>query len=146
MKGLPGDLGHSAPLESESGRPGLKSHMFLHHTSTQQRAALRSPTTRRRMPAQLDWPIGIWVAGTDGTGRSAQLGARSHIHEAKAAIVAEMRELDRPVTSKDLYASLDRAWSLRAIEYHLSTLVKTKVVEVVFGPELHFSLVDSGTK
>jgi predicted HTH transcriptional regulator len=72
--------------------------------------------------------------------------ARSHIHEAKKAIVAEMRELDRPVTSKELYARLDRAWSLKAIEYHLSTLVKTGVVEIVFGPELHFSLTESGTK
>jgi hypothetical protein len=75
-----------------------------------------------------------------------RLGARPHIHEAKTAIVAEMRELDRPVTSKELYAKLDRAWSLKAIEYHLSTLVRTRVVEIVFGPELHFSLADSGTK
>ena len=80
----------------------------------------------------------------DGTGRLSQVSARSHIHEAKKAIVAEMRELDRPMTSKELYARVDRAWSLKAIEYHLSTLVKTRVVEVVFGPELHFSLTESG--
>jgi hypothetical protein len=79
---------------------------------------------------------------TDGTGRP-RLDAWSHTHEAKAAIVVEM---DRPVTSKELYARLDRAWSLKAIEYHLSTLVKTRVVEIVFGPEIHFSLTDSGTK
>lgn len=121
-------------------------HMPLHHTSTQQRAALRPPTTRRRLPAQLDSPERLRAAGIDGTGRSPQLGARSHIHEAKAAIVAEMRALDRPVTSKELYARLDRAWSLKAIEYHLSTLVKTRVIEIVFGPELHFSLTESGTK
>ncbi len=81
----------------------------------------------------------------DGTGRLSQVGVRSHIHEAKTAIVAEMRELGRPVTSKELYARLDRAWSLKAIEYHLSTLVKTGVVEIVFGPELHSSLTGSGT-
>lgn len=82
----------------------------------------------------------------DGTGRLSQVGVRSHIHEAKKAIVAEMGELDRPVTSKELYARLDRAWSLRAIEYHLSTLVKTGVVEIVLGPELRFDLTESGTK
>jgi hypothetical protein len=80
-----------------------------------------------------------------GTGGSPQLGARSHTHGAKTAILAEMPELDRPVTSKELYARLDRAWSLKAIEYHLSTLVKTGAVEIVFGPELHFSLTESGT-
>ena len=126
---------------------GLKtSHMFLHHTSTQQRAALRPPTTRRCMPAQLDSPERLRAASVDGTGRLSQVGARSHIHEAKKAIVAEMGELDRPVTSKELYARLDRAWSLKAIEYHLDTLRKTGIVEVVLGPELHFSLTDSGTK
>lgn len=54
--------------------------------------------------------------------------------------------MDRPVTSQELYARLNCAWSLKAIEYHLSTFVKTKVVEIVFGPELHFSLTDSGIK
>lgn len=94
------------------------------------------------MPAQLDLPEGLWADGIGGTGRSPQLGVRSHTHPAKKAIVAEMRELDRPVTSKRLYMNLDRAWSLKAIEYHLSTLVTTGVVEIVFGPELHFDLVD----
>ena len=75
-----------------------------------------------------------------------RLGARSYLHEAKTAIVAEMRELDRSVTSRELYARLGRAWSLKAIEYHLLTLVRTKVVEIVFGPELHYSLTGTGTK
>lgn len=82
----------------------------------------------------------------DGTGRLSQVSARSHIHEAKEAIIAEMRELNRPVTSKELYAKLDRAWSLKGIEYHLDTLRKTRIVEVVLGPELHFSLTESRTK
>ena len=98
------------------------------------------------MPAWRDLPEGLRADGIAGTGRLSQVSAWSHIHEAKTAIVAEMRELDRPVTSKELYAWLGRAWSLKAIEYHLSTLVKTKVVEIVLGPELHFSLTDSGTK
>jgi predicted HTH transcriptional regulator len=98
------------------------------------------------MPAQLDSPEALRAAGVDGTGRLSQVSARSHIHEAKKAIVAKMRELGRPVTSKELYAKLDRAWSLKAIEYHLSTLVKTGVVEIVFGPELRFSHTKSGIK
>jgi hypothetical protein len=96
------------------------------------------------MTAQLDLPQGLWADGIGGAGRSPQLGVRSHIHEAKKANIAEMRELDRPVTSKELWARLGRAWSLKAIEYHLSTLVTTGVVEIVFGPELHFSLTERG--
>lgn len=121
------------------------SHMHLHHTSTQQRAAPRLPTTRRLMPAQLDLPEGTTGREIDGAGRLSQGSARPHIQETKAAIVALMRDLDRPVTSNELYAGLDRAWSLKAIEYHLSTLVKAKVIEIVFGPELHFRLTE-GTK
>jgi hypothetical protein len=101
------------------------------------------------MPAQLNPPegsTGLWADGIGGTGRCLRLDARSHTHEAKKAIVAEMQELDRPVTSTELYKRLDRAWSLKAIDYHLSTLVRTKVVEIVFGPELHYSLTESGTK
>ncbi|MDX6608648.1 MAG: hypothetical protein QOF85_573 [Solirubrobacterales bacterium] len=94
------------------------------------------------MPAQLDLPEGTAGSGTDGTGRLSQVSVRSHIHEAKNAIVAEMQKLDRPVTSKELYARLDRAWSLKAIEYHLSSLVKTKVVGLVIGPELRFRRLD----
>jgi hypothetical protein len=74
-----------------------------------------------------------------------RLDARSHTHEAKKAIVAEMRKLNRPVTSKELYAKLDRAWSLKAIEYHLDTLVKAGIMEVVFRRELHFRLTRTGT-
>jgi hypothetical protein len=97
------------------------------------------------MPAQLNSPDGLWAAGIDGTGRLSQVSARSHTHEAKTAIVAAMRELGRPVTSKELYARLERRWSLKAIEYHLSTLVKTEVVEIVLDPELRFRLT-GGTK
>lgn len=136
--------GRAGALALESSRsPRVYTSQMTHHTSTQQSAGVHLPTTRR-MPAQLSLPEGTLGRGIDGTGRYLRLGARSHIHEAKAAIVAEMRELGRPVTSKDLYARLDRAWSLKAIEYHLSTLVKTRVVEIVFGPELHFSLTESG--
>lgn len=58
----------------------------------------------------------------------------------KAAIVAVMRELDRPVSAEGLHGIWGKAKPLAAIDYHLATLVKAKVVEVVFGPELHFQL------
>jgi hypothetical protein len=77
----------------------------------------------------------------DGSGRIDRTASAPIIaSEAKTAIVAEMEALDCPVTSKELYAKLDRVWSLEAIEYHLSTLVKTKVIEIVLGPELRFML------
>jgi hypothetical protein len=56
-------------------------------------------------------------------------------------MIAVMGEFDRPMTSAELYAIWDGTKPLRAIEYHLSTLVKAKVAEVVLGPELHFQLV-----
>jgi predicted HTH transcriptional regulator len=121
--------------------------MHLHHTSTQQqRADARSSTRKRRMSAQLNLPGTQRADRIGGAGRYLRLGARSRIHEAKTAIIAQMRELDHPVTSKELYARLERRWSFKAIEYHLSTLVNTGVVEIVFGPELHFSLTENGTK
>jgi hypothetical protein len=98
------------------------------------------------MPAQLGLLKALWADGMDGTGRYLRFDARSHIQEAKAAIVAEMRKLNRPVTSAELHKNFDGAWSLKAIEYHLSTLVNTGVVEIVFGPELRFSLTGTGTK
>jgi len=81
-----------------------------------------------------------------GTGRLSQISVRSHTHPAKKAIVAKMRELDRPVTSKELYAKLDGRWSLKAIEYHLVTLVEINVVEVIYKAELHFDLKERRTK
>lgn len=116
--------------------------MLLHHTSTQQQRAVTLPTVRRRMSARLDLPGGLWADGIGGAGRASQVSARSPAHRAKEMVIAEMCELDAPVTSKRLYINLERALSLKAIEYHLSTLVKTKVVEIVLGPELHFQLVN----
>jgi len=89
-------------------------------------------------PPQLDWRR----EAVDGSGRLVAQRPLSSSPARKAAIVAQMQALDRPVTSTKLYARLDRAWSLKAIEYHRSTLVKAKVVEIVFGPELRFRLTD----
>jgi len=66
------------------------------------------------------------------------------VNQTKLAIVAVMQELGRPVTSSEL----QRVWAdhkdLKIFEYHLSTLVKAKVAEVVYGPELHFRLRGAG--
>jgi len=53
-----------------------------------------------------------------------------------------MQQLDSPVTSTELQKIWAEYKALEIFEYHLSTLVKAKVVEVVFGyRELHFRLV-----
>jgi hypothetical protein len=59
-------------------------------------------------------------------------------------MIAVMVEFDRPMTSAELYAIFDGRRSLKAIEYHLCTLVKAKVAEVAYGPELHFHHVSRG--
>jgi hypothetical protein len=69
------------------------------------------------------------------------MGARLVVSETKALMIAVMAEFDRPVTSAELYAIWNGTKPLQTIEYHLSSLVKAKIAEVVFGPELHFQLV-----
>jgi len=59
-------------------------------------------------------------------------------------MIAVMGEFDRPMTSAELYGIWDGTKPLQAIEYHLSTLVKAGVAEVVYGPELHFCLTPVG--
>jgi hypothetical protein len=56
-------------------------------------------------------------------------------------MIAVMGEFGRPMTSGELYAIWDGTKPLQTIEYHLSTLVKAKVVELVIGPESQFQLV-----
>ncbi len=53
-------------------------------------------------------------------------------------MIAVMGEFDRPITSGELYAVWDGTKSLETFEYHLVTLVKAGVAEVVYGPELSF--------
>jgi hypothetical protein len=68
------------------------------------------------------------------------------VSETKALMIAVMGEFDRPMTSAELYAVWDGTKPLQTIEYHLSTLVKAGVAEVVFGPELHFCLTAASGK
>jgi hypothetical protein len=62
------------------------------------------------------------------------------VNETKLAIVAVMRERDRPVSSIELRKIWAEDKALEIFEYHLVTLVKAKVAEVAYGPELHFRL------
>jgi hypothetical protein len=63
------------------------------------------------------------------------------INQIKLAIVSVMQQLDSPVSSIELQKIWAEHKALEIFEYHLSTLVKANVAEIVFGPELHFQLV-----
>jgi len=81
------------------------------------------------------------------TGRSGRTLGRAApapliVNQTKLAIIAVMQQLDSPVTSIELQKIWAEHKALESFEYHLSTLVKARVVEMVFGgPELHFRLV-----
>jgi hypothetical protein len=66
------------------------------------------------------------------------------VNQTKLAIAAVMQEVDRPVTSGELQMIWAEHKDLKIFEYHLSTLVKAGVAEVVYGPELYFRLVSKG--
>jgi hypothetical protein len=51
-----------------------------------------------------------------------------------------MQQLDSPVTSSELQKFWADHKALGIFEYHLSTLAMARVVEVAYGPELHFRL------
>lgn len=79
---------------------------------------------------------------TGGSGRTLDRAAPAPIvvNQTKRAIIAVMQQLDSPVTSTELQKIWAEHKALEIFEYHLSTLVKARVVEVVYGPELHFRL------
>lgn len=81
------------------------------------------------------------MKATDGSGREGTAPAPVLVNQTKVAIIAVMQELERPVSSAELQAIWAEPKDLRIFEYHLSTLVKAKVAEVVYGPELHFQLI-----
>jgi len=83
------------------------------------------------------------VKATGGSGRTLDRAASApvSVNQTKLAIVAVMQELDRPITSIELQMIWAEHKALEIFEYHLSTLVKAKVVEIAYGPELHFCLV-----
>lgn len=80
--------------------------------------------------------------GIAGAGaRNWRAPASRPINETKLAIIAVMEDFDRPVTSAELYAVFDRVKTLKAIEYHLCTLVGIGAAELITDPgELRFRL------
>jgi hypothetical protein len=53
-----------------------------------------------------------------------------------------MDAFGRPVTAQELYQVWGECKSHSILDYHLSTLVKMRVVELVIGSELRFGLVE----
>jgi hypothetical protein len=63
------------------------------------------------------------------------------VHKNKAAIVAIMRKLGRPIFAAELYVIWRGSVHQSVLDYHLCTLVRIGVVELVFGrPELQFQI------
>jgi hypothetical protein len=122
-------------------RSAQASPMTGHLASTQQRRAKAGPL-RRRMPVPRLLDGTGAKTTTDGSGRTLDWTAPASVvvNETKLAIVAVMQDLDRPVSSTELQRIRAEHKALEIFEYHLSTLVKAKVAEVVYGPELHFRL------
>jgi hypothetical protein len=54
-----------------------------------------------------------------------------------------MDAFGRPVTAEELHRVWGEAKSPAILDYHLSTLVRMEVVEIVMGPELRFGFVDA---
>lgn len=127
--------------------PGAQiSPMFLHHTSIQQRrAACAIASLQRRMSAT---PCLLKDYGADegsGNERLDPPRARSRINLTKAAIVAVMREFDRPLSAEELYAIWNGDKPLGVFEYRLSMLVAIGVAEpVITKAEILFRLVREG--
>ena len=96
------------------------------------------------MSARFHLLDGRRVKTTSGSGRKGAAPAPVLVNQTKVAIIAVMQELERPVSSIELQAIWAEHKDLRIFEYHLSTLVKAKVAEVVYGPELHFQLIGAG--
>lgn len=118
--------------------------MLSHRTSTQQHcAAATSLSRRRRTSAPLSLLDVPGAKATGGSERTLDRAASAPIvvNQTKRAIIAVMQQLDSPVTSIQLQKIWAEHKALEIFEYHLSTLVKAKVVEVAYGPELHFRLV-----
>lgn len=115
-------------------------------TSTPQRrvAAAFPPRRRWRASAPLGLLDGQWeTTGGSGCIREAA-PAPVVVNQIKLAIVAVLQALDCPVTSAELQEMWAEHKALKIFEYHLSTLATAEVVEVAYGPELHFRLVSRG--
>lgn len=96
------------------------------------------------MSAPLRLVDGRRVKATGGSGRTLDRAAPASVivNQTKLAIIAVMQQLDSPVSSIELQKIWAAHKALEIFEYHLCTLVKAGVLELVAGPELRFSLVN----
>jgi hypothetical protein len=69
--------------------------------------------------------------------------ARSPVNETKEAIVAVMYAFGRPVTKQELHGVWGECKTPSVLDYHLRSLLKMGVVELVGGPELQYAPVDA---
>lgn len=132
-----------APGDHMSPSSGANtSHMLSHRTSTQRHRATATSLRRRRVSAPLRLVDGRREKEAGGSGLTLSRAASAPVivNQTKLAIVAVMQELDRPVTSIELQMIWAEEKAQEIFEYHLCTLVKAEVVEVAYGPELHFRL------
>jgi hypothetical protein len=135
-----------APGDAICGCSALhqSSYMLRPHTSTERNRAAADFQWRRRVSAPLSLLYPTGAKATGGSGRSLDRAASAPIlvNQTKRAIIAVMQQLGRPVTSTELQTIWAEHKPLEIFEYHLSTLAKARVVEMVFGyRELHFRLV-----
>jgi hypothetical protein len=82
----------------------------------------------------------------DGDASDSGVSVPPIVNETKLHIMSVMGELGRPVVAAELFALWSGTKTLSVFDYHLCTLVKAGVVEVVSGPELHFHLTDPRSK
>jgi hypothetical protein len=78
------------------------------------------------------------LGGGSGGSSDWDAPAPSVINETKVSIVAVMRQLDRAITSHELYSIWGKRKPLAVFDYHLSTLVRAGVAQLISGPELRF--------
>lgn len=123
-------------------RGAQTSHMTAHLASIQQQRATAGSLRHGRMSAQPRLLDGLGAATTTrGSGCYRVASAPIVVNQTKLAIIAVMRQLDSPVSSIELQKIWAEHKALEIFEYHLSTLARARVVEMVFGhPELHFRL------
>jgi hypothetical protein len=109
------------------------------NTSTQQRrVAVSLLRLRRRTPAL---PLDGLGEAMDRDGHAPELGVSVPpiVNETKLQIIAMMGVVDSPITAKELWVLWSGRKPQAIFDYHLCTLVKAGVAELVGGPELHFA-------
>lgn len=119
--------------------------MLKQHTSTQQHCAAAAPLSRlRRVSAPSGLLDGQGAKAAGGSGRPLDRAASAPVvvNQTKRAIIAVMQQLGSPVSSTELQKIWAEPKALEIFDYHLSTLVKARVVKVSYGPELHFCLIE----